>query len=182
MSGGEDKSEVWAQLKEKLPYERTEEEKQKRIAQWSLMDVNGNGHLSLAEVDKGMKDIGLPTLFDIKPVLMRAFQAAKSVAPSTSKQDDDYIQKREYRLLLQYLRQYYELWLAFERVDQDGDRRVSFKEFEQAIETMAKWGIDMSDPQAQWKECDADGGGMVLFVEFSDWAIKKGLDLEDDDE
>jgi len=26
-----------------------------------------------------------------------------------------------------------------------------------------------------------DGKGMVLFSEFCDWAIKKSLDLEDDD-
>jgi len=38
------------------------------------MDLNGNGILSLAEVDKGMRDvIKLPILFDLKPVLMRAF-------------------------------------------------------------------------------------------------------------
>lgn len=38
------------------------------------MDMNGNGYLSLAEVDKGMRDvIRLPTLFELKPVLMRAF-------------------------------------------------------------------------------------------------------------
>jgi hypothetical protein len=39
----------------------------------------------------------------------------------------------------------------------------------------------MSDPAARWKECDADGKGMVLFDEFSAWAIQKSLDLEDDD-
>lgn len=180
---GDKDSDVWAQLKQKLPYEKTEEEKKKRIAQWGQIDVNGNGHLSLAEIDKGMRDVvDLPILFDLKPVLMRAFQAAKSVAPSTNKADDDYIQKREYRLLLQYLRQYYELWLAFERVDKDGDRRISYEEFEQAKDTMSKWGIDLSDPQAQWKDCDKNGGGMVLFAEFCDWAIKKNLDLEDDDD
>ena len=43
--------------------------------------MNGNGYLSLAEVDKGMRDvISLPALFDLKPVLMRAFTAAKKVS------------------------------------------------------------------------------------------------------
>ena len=43
------------------------------------MDINGNGLLSLAEVDKGMRDvIKLPTLFETKPVLIRAFSAAKN--------------------------------------------------------------------------------------------------------
>ena len=40
--------------------------------------MNGNGYISLAEVDKGIRDVlVLPTLFATKPVLMRAFMAAK---------------------------------------------------------------------------------------------------------
>ena len=51
-----------------------------------------------------------------------------------------------------------------------------------AIPELTKWGINMSNPGACWRECDRDGGGMVLFIEFCDWAIKKSLDLEDDDD
>ena len=41
--------------------------------------MNGNGYLSLAEVDKGLRDVvKIPTIFDVKPVIMRAFQAAKT--------------------------------------------------------------------------------------------------------
>lgn len=41
-------------------------------------DVNGNGVLSLAEVDKGLNEtLGLASIFDCKPVVMRAFQAAR---------------------------------------------------------------------------------------------------------
>lgn len=174
---------VWAQLKEKLPWEKTDEGKKKREEQWNQIDVNGNGYLSLAEVDKAMKDtIQLPVLFDLKPVVLRAFQAAKDIAPAKSKKDDDYIQKVEYRMLLGYLRQYYEYWLAFSRIDTDSDKRVSFEEFEKAKDKIGAWGIDMSDPAAQWKECDKDGGGMVLFDEFCEWAIRKSLDLDDDDD
>jgi len=46
---------------------------------------------------------------------------------------------------------------------------------------MSKWNIDLSDPKAQWKECDKNGGGMVLFAEFCEWAIGKNLDLDNDD-
>ena len=137
------------------------------------MDVNGNGYLSLAEVDKGMRDvIKIPTLFDLKPVLMRAFQAAKAVAKATNQHSDDYVTRKEYRYLLKYLREYYEYWVAFDRVDSDSDRRVSFDEFNKASKQMQSWGIDMTDPQARFRECDADGKGMILFNEFSDWAIK----------
>ena len=154
-----------------------------RIKQWNYFDMNGNGYLSLAEVDKGMRDVvQLPILFQLKPVLMRAFQAAKTKVKAKTKYGDDYVTKGEYRFLLKYLRQYYEYWVAFDRIDTNDDRRVSYEEFMQAIPELERWNIDMSDPRAQWRQCDKDGGGMVLFIEFCDWAIKKNLDLDDDDD
>ena len=38
----------------------------------------------------------------------------------------------------------------------------------------------MSNPEAQWKKCDAES--MVLFDEFANWTIKQNLDLDDDDD
>lgn len=147
------------------------------------MDCNGNGLLSLAEVDKGMRDvIKLPMLFDAKPVMMRAFQAAKNKVKSESKHGADFIEKSEYRIFLKYLRQYFEYWVAFSRLDVDHDQRVSQFEFTRAKGDLERWGIDMRDPEAMFKECDKDGKGMILFVEFVEWAIKKNLDLEDDDD
>ena len=40
----------WAEINEKLPYERTPEQKEKRKDMFMQMDPNGNGYLSLAEV------------------------------------------------------------------------------------------------------------------------------------
>ena len=72
---------------------------------WNYFDVNGNGYLSLAEVDKGMRDVvRLPQLFEIKPVLMRAFTAAKTYYKSNRKHGDDYVSKMEFRILLKYIR------------------------------------------------------------------------------
>ena len=113
---------------------------------------------------------------------MRAFMAAKNKVKSTNKHGEDYVTKGEFRFLLQFLRQSYELWVAFDRIDTDDDRRVDHGEFLQAKPMLEKWGIDMSNPEKMWKECDRDGGGMVLFIEFCDWAVKKHLDLEDDDD
>ena len=147
------------------------------------MDYNGNGYLSLAEFETGVRDvIKLPQLFAIKPVLMRAFMAAKNKMKAKAKHDDDYVTKREFRYLLKFLRQYYELWVAFDRIDTSDDRRVSHAEFVKAAPIIASWGVDMSNTEKMWKECDRDGGGMVLFIEFCDWAIKKHLDLKDDDD
>ena len=126
--------------------------------------------------------IQLPTIFNTKPVIMRAFNAAKDKGKSKSKYGDDYVERNEYRVLLQYIRQYYELWVAFDEIDTSDDRRVSLEEFIKAVPLLEKWGIDMSNPEAQWNECDANGGGMVLFDEFCQWAIRKHLDLDDDDD
>ena len=123
---------IWNILKEKLPWKNTEDHRLRRVKQWGYMDVNGNGYLSLAEVDKGMVDeINLPQLFALKPVLMRAFQAAKNKVKSKSKHGKDYIEKNEYRWLLKYLRQYYEIFIAFNRIDKN-HHIVSYEKFMQA--------------------------------------------------
>ena len=99
------KMDIWDELRVKLPWKKTPEELQKRKEQWALIDMNGNGYLSLAEVDKAMRDvICLPEIFDLKPVLMRAFQAAKHKVKTKSEHGEDYVEKREYRWLLYYIR------------------------------------------------------------------------------
>ena len=55
-------------------------------------------------------------------------------------------------------------------------------EFACAIPKMEEWGIDMSDPQAQWAKCDTNGGGFVLYDEFVQWAIQENLDVQEDDD
>ena len=46
---------------------------------------------------------------------------------------------------------------------------------------ITKWVGPIEDPQAEFNKIDKNGGGQVLFGEFCDWAIKKNLDLESDD-
>mmetsp|Transcript_40251 Transcript_40251/g.33988 ORF Transcript_40251/g.33988 Transcript_40251/m.33988 type:complete len:109 (+) Transcript_40251:826-1152(+) len=68
----------------------------------------------------------------------------------------------------------------FVRLDSSGDRRLGISEFRQAIPTLAKWGVEVLDAEASFNEIDLNGGGVVLFDEFVDWAMSKNLDLEDD--
>ena len=89
----------------------------------------------------------LPALFDLKPVIIRAFNSAKTYKPSKNKTDNDYITKGEFRIFLKYMRQYYEYWVAFDRIDTDGDRRLGKNEFMQAKDMLTKWGVDMSNPE-----------------------------------
>lgn len=94
---------------------------------------------------------------------MRAFQTAKTKLKATTKYGDDYVSRAEFRYLLQYLRQYYEYWVAFSRIDTNFDRRVSKAEFSKAVPIMEKWGIKITDPAKSFGEIDTDNGGMILF-------------------
>ena len=40
----------WADIRKKLPYERTEDQRKKRMDMFNQFDPNANGFLSLAEV------------------------------------------------------------------------------------------------------------------------------------
>jgi len=43
-----------------LPVSKSAEDKKKRKEMFKIMDPNGNGYLSLAEIDKGFNDMGEP--------------------------------------------------------------------------------------------------------------------------
>ena len=60
---------------------------------FKLWDPNGNGYLSLAEIDKGFKDMGesMRVVYQSKKALMRAFQAAKDHMTSKSTVGNDFI-------------------------------------------------------------------------------------------
>lgn len=176
----------WAKIRARLPVERTPEQKHKRFEMFKQFDPNGNGYLSLAEVDKGVRDIlQVEEIFDAKPVMIRAFNAAKGannahISKGHNAHGADYIEVSEFRLLLVYLHKYLELWEMFEALDTSKDRRVSLTEFKAAVPKIQSWGVKIPDPAAAFKEIDANGGGEILFDEFSDWALKKHLDLPEE--
>jgi Ca2+-binding EF-hand superfamily protein len=172
---------TWEEVAAKLPVEKTAEQKEHRRQLFAGFDPNGNGYVSLAECDKGCRDVlGLDDENSLpKPVIMRAYQAARSVAQADgknlTKHGGDYIEWAEFRLFLVYLRRYLELWYMFAGMDVDADRRLSFVEFETALPTLAGWGVAVDDPQSQFDEIDSNGGGMILFDEFAQWAMEVSL-------
>lgn len=173
----------WDVIRKKLPVKRTGVDVERRKKMFTEFDPNGNGYLSLAELDKGIRDVlQLDNVFRCKPAIMRAYQAAKAKGPQRSKYSDDYVERNEFRIFLVYLRQYFEYWQMFERIDTNHDRKVTLSEFKLALPKLEKWGVKISDAEKTFKEIDSNGGGVILFDEFSHWAIQKSLDLEDDDD
>ena len=36
-----------------------------------------------------------------------------------------------------------------------------------------KWGVKITDPEAEFKKIDTNNGGFILFDEFCDYAVKR---------
>ena len=60
--------------------------------------------------------------------------------------------------------------------------KITINEFVNAKEMIEKWVGKIDDIEGEFYRIDDNGGGIILFDEFCDWAIEKGLDLEDDDD
>ena len=112
---------------------------------------------------------------------MRAFQFAKKYSKGKSKYSDDYIEKREFRTFLVALRQRFEYFVAFKKVDTGNDQRIDYNEFLAAKPLIEQWVGKIQNPQAEFQQIDMDGHGQILFNEFCDWSAQKNLDLDDDD-
>merc|ERR1711894_275707 len=126
--------------------------------------------------------LAIDDLFDSKPAIMRAFQIAKNCIKSKRSVGEDYIEFREFRYFLLSLRQYFEYFVAFERIDTEGDKRVNLDEFVAAKDKVEAWVGPVDDMETEFAKIDTNGGGQILFDEFCTWAIGKALDLDDDEE
>ncbi len=173
----------WAALLEKLPVKKNSEERAKRRSLWKAMDMNGNGYLSLAEFDRGIIDVlNLPDIFKQKKIILRAFTAAKNKVKGKTKKSGDFVEWLEFRYILIYLRQYLEYFSMFCRLDTSDDFKINLDEFKKGIPLMEKWGVKISNPEEEFQKIDKNKGGSIMFDEFAEYAIKKNLDLEDDDD
>merc|ERR1739847_263525 len=174
----------WEEINSKLPYQRTDEEKAKRRELFKQFDPNSNGYLSLAETDKGMRDVlQSDELFDCKQAVNRSFHFAETKSQGDSKHGDDFLEFREFRLFMATLRQYFEYYQAFARIDTGDDNRVSKEEFtsDKVKAAVEKWiGSEIEDMEAEFGKIDTNDGGQILFTEFADWALEENLDLEDE--
>lgn len=160
--------------------------KQARNELFAALDVNGNGGLSLAEIDKGvvsgifakvLSSDGCATgeSFNHKPALMRAYHAA-------DRSRDGFIQRSEFVKLLQYMVYFNNMWHKFEAIDSDHDRRLDLAEFAAGCKIV---GLEIrpEEAEAEFTRCDADGGGMILFGEFCAWCAARhisGVELENE--
>jgi Ca2+-binding EF-hand superfamily protein len=65
----------WKVIYDNLPVGHDDNNKNKRKDMFKRFDPNGNGYISLAEIDKGFNDMGesMRVIYSAKAVMMRAF-------------------------------------------------------------------------------------------------------------
>ena len=133
------------------------------------LDPNGNGLLSLAELDKGV--IELFPNFNNKPAIMRAYKAA-------DKSGDGFVTRNEFGYFLRFLQYYNNLWSLFEAIDTTGDRRITEQEF---VDNAVLLNLGDVDPAAVFAEIDENQGGFLLFDELCHWMAVNKSDWGDDE-
>lgn len=153
--------------------------KKARDILYHAMDHNGNGGLSLAEIDKAVvsglvgralasDDETADESYDHKPALIRAYKAADRSA-------DGFIRRSEFRRLLQYMVYFNNLWHKFSDIDTDHGRRLDFGQFKSACRVLGLT-VTPQEAAAEFAKCDVDGGGMIIFGEFCSWCAARHIE------
>jgi Ca2+-binding EF-hand superfamily protein len=166
-----------------LSVERNEEGKSKRIKMFQEFDKNGNGFLSLSEMEKGLSTVlGLLEISHFEGAIKLAFNSAKDCVKNHKALSKESIEMNEFRFFLCCLRQNIEYFEMFKRVNTDHDKYIDFREFVEALPLIEKWGLKVSEPLKAFREIDLTERGKIRYDEFCHWAIKYNLDIETDDD
>ena len=70
----------------------------------------------------------------------------------------------------------------FGRIDHEDDGTIDVAEFTSMLPQLERWGVRIVDAAAEFAAIDSDGRGELDFGEFKEWALRKQLDLEEDDD
>lgn len=139
---------------------------------WQKLDFNGNGLVSLAEIDKLV--VERYPLLNKKPALMRAYKHATG-KPETSSTDCALVEFEQLPALLKGLFYYNRMYHVFDKIDTDDDRRIDLAEFKAGFGVL---GLDKNHKaDAVFKEIDLNAGGIILFDEFCAWYSEHGKEF-----
>nr|AGN32905.1 flagellar calcium-binding protein [Trypanosoma rangeli]AGN32916.1 flagellar calcium-binding protein [Trypanosoma rangeli] len=178
-----DRKVAWERIRQVIPREKTAEAKQRRIDLFKKFDKNDTGKLSYDEVYNGCIEVLKLDEFTprVRDITKRAFNKAKDKGSKLeNKGSEDFVEFLEFRLMLCYLYDYFELTVMFDEIDTSGNMLLDAKEFEKAAPKLEQWGAKIEDPAEVFKELDRNGSGSVTFDEFAAWASARKLDVDGD--
>ncbi|GIQ81586.1 hypothetical protein KIPB_002564 [Kipferlia bialata] len=148
---------------------------------WRALDYNGNGLVSLAEIDKWIVETR-PELHH-KPALIRAYFATVHKTIDTEawrkhKGDNWWVVRRQFVPLLRNIFYFNKLFHVFQEMDLDTDRRCTLQEF--STRGVQLLGLDISQELATeaFHAIDRNKGGYVLFDEFAAWVTANQIPVD----
>ena len=129
---------------------------------FETVDANQDGLLSRPEVEKAI--VKRQRQLDLSPtVVLRAFEQADA-------NKDGYIDREEFFCFCRCITYFQNLLSIFEKMDTDGNRRLSREEFVQAAHVL---NVEPSHSQQVFDEMDENHGGYIVFEEFCLWMAQK---------
>ncbi|CAF4183602.1 unnamed protein product [Adineta steineri] len=118
---------------------------------------NGNGILSLAEIDRAVI-YWHPELGTNRQAMLRAYKAADI-------DHNGFVQLREFRHLIELLCLYNEFSIVFGQLDKNHDKKISFSEFVKGHELIDHEDMDEDELRDEFDRIDTNHGGCILFDE-----------------
>lgn len=145
---------------------------------WGKLDANDNDMSSLAEITSFVKTLSMdpskPPKYNgffiglnNKKALLRAYYRTTE---HDSKDEDAFVQKDEFPALLRNIYFYNKLWTYFDKIDTDGDARLTKEEFAGGAKHL---GVKLSEEEISeaFNKIDTNSGGIILFDEFCEWCV-----------
>lgn len=174
----------WEELDKTLPSELSAFDKQKRLTIWTRDMGFQSVSVSFKDIEAGMKKIpGLPPEILTHVVLKAAFRVSRGAYEGLYDDKEDpentKMQWNEFRIFLIFVKQYFRFYVLFDSLDDSGDGQIQFGEFKQSLDYLKKWGVDIKDPEKEFKLIDTNGNSNLSFKEFTKWAIQKSLSNEE---
>ncbi|KAF8288787.1 flagellar calcium-binding 24 kDa protein [Trypanosoma cruzi] len=178
-----DRKEAWERIRQAIPREKTAEAKQRRIELFKKFDKNETGKLCYDEVYSGCLEVLKLDEFTsrVRDITKRAFDKARALGSKLeNKGSEDFVEFLEFRLMLCYIYDFFELTVMFDEIDASGNMLVDEEEFKRAVPKLEAWAPRSRIPAALFKELDKNGTGSVTFDEFAAWASAVKLDADGD--
>jgi len=180
----------WQVVDDHLPTSYSPACRKMRSEIFKEMDASGNLKLSITECMAGLPgllDGGIVPITDMRPAIKCAFACARDLEPHKKKKGrrdapDTSVDPTEFHALLCAFRQYLELAVIFEGIDEDKSKLLNYHQCKAALPLLGRWGLTAKQVKDKFPD---EWTQTMKFEEFAGWCIstcfRGGLHLVLDD-
>lgn len=168
----------WDKMKNQLVWSEEENQSVVRERLWSKVNKDKEGRATLAEIDNKLKEVLLCyDIKDCKKIVVRAFVLAYNREKKTGRGKEFYVGKEGFRLMLVYLRIYFEFIEAFQKKGWEDGGWVSKEEFLKKVGRVEKWTGPMREAEKVFNKIGGEKD--IRFNDLCDWVACKSFEYQD---